>query len=41
MPTATPIQISGDELATVVYDDHGLVPAIAQDLATGEVLMMA
>ncbi len=41
MPTATPIQISDDELATVVYDDHGLVPAIAQDVATGEVLMMA
>lgn len=23
------------------YDDHGLIPAIAQDHATGEVLMMA
>ena len=27
--------------ATLKYDAHGLVPAIAQDAATGEVLMMA
>ena len=25
----------------IKYDDHGLVPAIAQDLHTGEILMMA
>jgi phosphoribosyl-AMP cyclohydrolase len=28
-------------LAAVVYDANGLVPAIAQDAASGEVLMMA
>jgi phosphoribosyl-AMP cyclohydrolase len=28
-------------LATVKYDDHGLVPAIVQDGKTGQVLMMA
>ncbi len=27
--------------ATLKYDDHGLVPAIAQDVTSGEVLMMA
>lgn len=27
--------------ATLKYDDRGLVPAIAQDATTGEVLMMA
>lgn len=27
--------------ATLVYDDRGLVPAIAQDHASGEVLMLA
>ncbi len=27
--------------ATLRYDEHGLIPAIAQDAATGEVLMMA
>ncbi|MFO6463259.1 phosphoribosyl-AMP cyclohydrolase [Jannaschia sp. KMU-145] len=27
--------------ATLRYDDRGLIPAIAQDHATGEVLMMA
>ena len=27
--------------ATLVYDDRGLIPCIAQEAATGEVLMMA
>jgi phosphoribosyl-AMP cyclohydrolase len=27
--------------ATLTYDDRGLLPAIAQDAATGEVLMLA
>jgi phosphoribosyl-AMP cyclohydrolase len=27
--------------ATLTYDDRGLIPAIAQDASTGEVLMMA
>jgi phosphoribosyl-ATP pyrophosphohydrolase/phosphoribosyl-AMP cyclohydrolase len=30
-----------DFLNSVKYDDHGLVPAIVQDIATGDVLMMA
>ena len=29
------------EPATLTYDDKGLIPAIAQDAETGEVLMMA
>jgi phosphoribosyl-AMP cyclohydrolase len=27
--------------ATLIYDDRGLIPAIAQDATSGEVLMMA
>ncbi|MCV2873313.1 phosphoribosyl-AMP cyclohydrolase [Defluviimonas sp. WL0050] len=27
--------------ATLVYDDHGLIPAIAQDHVSGKVLMLA
>jgi phosphoribosyl-AMP cyclohydrolase len=30
-----------DFLATICFDDSGLVPAIAQSAATGQVLMMA
>lgn len=30
-----------DVLAQVVFDDRGLVPAIAQDATSGEVLMLA
>jgi phosphoribosyl-AMP cyclohydrolase len=41
VPTAVPIQVSDAELAGVRYDEHGLVAAIAQDVATGEVLMLA
>ena len=29
------------DTGTLVYDDRGLIPAIAQDAASGEVLMMA
>ncbi|KMK67373.1 phosphoribosyl-AMP cyclohydrolase [Puniceibacterium sp. IMCC21224] len=31
----------GFDVATLVYDERGLIPAIAQDAQTGEVLMMA
>lgn len=31
----------GFDAETLKYDDRGLVPAIAQDAATGEILMMA
>ena len=41
MPVATPIAAAADELARVKYDADGLVPAIIQDAADGQVLMMA
>ncbi len=37
----TPIHASDDDLARVVYNADGLVPAIVQDATTREVLMMA
>ncbi len=39
--TPTPIAVTGEQLARVRYDDAGLCPAIVQDEATGDVLMMA
>ena len=41
MPLATPIPASEVDLAAVRYDANGLVPAIVQDGATGDVLMLA
>jgi phosphoribosyl-AMP cyclohydrolase/phosphoribosyl-ATP pyrophosphohydrolase/phosphoribosyl-AMP cyclohydrolase len=41
MPDATPITALDEQLAEVRYDDHGLVPAIVQDVTTREVLMLA
>jgi phosphoribosyl-AMP cyclohydrolase len=41
MPEATTIDATDDQLAEVRFDEHGLVPAIAQDVADGAVLMMA
>jgi phosphoribosyl-AMP cyclohydrolase/phosphoribosyl-ATP pyrophosphohydrolase/phosphoribosyl-AMP cyclohydrolase len=41
MPDATPIDATAEQLATVKFDDHGLVAAIAQDVGSGEVLMLA
>jgi phosphoribosyl-AMP cyclohydrolase len=40
-PAGAPIVASDDQLAQVRYDADGLVPAIVQDAATGDVLMMA
>ena len=37
----TPIAATADQLATVRFDAHGLVPAIVQDDDDGQVLMMA
>jgi phosphoribosyl-AMP cyclohydrolase/phosphoribosyl-ATP pyrophosphohydrolase/phosphoribosyl-AMP cyclohydrolase len=37
----TPIDATDEQLGQVRYDDHGLVPAIVQDEATKQVLMMA
>ena len=41
MPVATPIPATEEQLAEVQYDAAGLVPCIVQDVADGEVLMMA
>ena len=41
MPATTPISASESELATVKYNEDGLVAAIVQDAATRDVLMMA
>jgi len=38
MSTGVSIQPTPDQLAAVRYDANGLVPAIAQDVHTGEVL---
>ncbi len=38
---ASPIEPTAEQLADVVYNDQGLVPAIVQDETSGEVLMMA
>lgn len=38
---ATPIPIIEAELERITYDSAGLVPAIVQEYATGEILMMA
>ena len=41
MPTGTPIHATAEELAAVKYDANGLVLAIAQDIETKTVLMVA
>jgi phosphoribosyl-AMP cyclohydrolase len=41
MPETMSIEPTAEQLATVVFNDDGLVPAIAQDVQSGEVLMMA
>ena len=41
MPVAAPIEATPEQLAAVKYNDDGLVAAIVQEHATGEVLMMA
>jgi phosphoribosyl-AMP cyclohydrolase len=41
MPVASPINATEEQLAEVRYDAAGLVPCIVQDVADGEVLMMA
>ena len=40
-PTVTPIAATDEQLASVIYDADGLVPAIVQDEDTGKILMMA
>lgn len=41
MSTVFPPEVIAETLATIVFNEQGLVPAIAQDAATGQVLMMA
>ena len=41
MPDAVAISATAEQLAAVKYDANGLVPCIAQDVATRDVLMMA
>jgi phosphoribosyl-AMP cyclohydrolase len=40
-PAVAPIDATDEQLAQIVYDANGLVPAIVQDATSGEVLMMA
>ncbi|GIU90398.1 MAG: hypothetical protein KatS3mg010_1497 [Acidimicrobiia bacterium] len=40
-PVATPVPYTDAELDAVVFDEQGLVPAIVQEVGTGEVLMFA
>jgi phosphoribosyl-AMP cyclohydrolase len=41
MPDVTTIDASEEQLAAVTFDHNGLVAAIAQDVHTGDVLMLA
>ena len=41
MTERTSIEPTADQLGAVRYNDEGLVPAIAQDAESGDVLMMA
>jgi phosphoribosyl-AMP cyclohydrolase/phosphoribosyl-ATP pyrophosphohydrolase/phosphoribosyl-AMP cyclohydrolase len=41
MPDTTPLALVDDQLAEVRFNADGLVPAIIQEDASGEVLMMA
>ena len=40
VPTTTPIPYTAEELDAVSYDEHGLVPAIVQEVDTNQVLMV-
>lgn len=41
MMTGTPVPATAEQLASVRYDVDGLVPVVCQELATGDVLMVA
>lgn len=40
-PVAVPIEVTEAEIRAVAFDEDGLVPAIVQEEATGQVLMFA
>ena len=37
----TPVEVRDEDLSEIRYDEHGLVPAIVQDVETDAVLMLA
>ena len=41
MPTGVRIDVSLDQIEALTYNEDGLIPAIAQDHETREILMMA
>ena len=41
MPEPTPLPVREEDIAEIRFDANGLVPAIVQEVGTGEVLMMA
>lgn len=41
MPTETPIQFTDEAIANISFNSDGLVPAIVQEVGSGQVLMMA
>jgi phosphoribosyl-AMP cyclohydrolase/phosphoribosyl-ATP pyrophosphohydrolase/phosphoribosyl-AMP cyclohydrolase len=41
MPEGTTIDATDEQLAGIRFDEHGLVAAIAQDVDSGDVLMLA
>lgn len=40
-PAVTPVALVDDQMATVKFNADGLVPVVAQDVTTKQVLMMA
>ena len=40
-PTVTPVTVRDEDLAEILWNDDGLVPAIVQDSTTRQVLMFA
>ncbi|HEU5302131.1 MAG TPA: phosphoribosyl-AMP cyclohydrolase [Acidimicrobiia bacterium] len=40
-PEATPVDVAPEELAAIRWNGDGLIPAIVQEQATGQVLMLA
>ena len=40
-PAVTPVEVRDEDLSEIRYDEHGLVPAIVQDVETDAVLMLA
>ena len=41
MPVSTPVPFTDEQLEAVTFNADGLVPAIVQEVGTGQILMMA